>query len=227
MLRTGGLVPAKDQAGDSASPEFGRMLASFHGDGSEPPQATLQVLPEAVRVRPRRPVRPLVVASPPRRPVVPARKHRARAAQHVRLADIRIAWQSDGGLRGTATFDLEPGKAQECLLWLPDGFRLDPDCSGRRAAACRRRWRRTRGRCRWERSGVCSASKWFSTPIRANAPVRRPPAPPWKRKLPRRESSPRPRLLVGAGPSDGVSARRGLATCPLTRRAGPSPGLPR
>jgi hypothetical protein len=42
----------------------------------------------------------------------------------VRLADIRIAWKSDGDCRGVATFDVEPGKASQCPLWLPAGFRL-------------------------------------------------------------------------------------------------------
>ena len=42
----------------------------------------------------------------------------------VRRADIRIAWQADGHCRGTASFDVEPGKAVDCPLWMPAGFRL-------------------------------------------------------------------------------------------------------
>jgi hypothetical protein len=42
-----------------------------------------------------------------------------RSTPRVRLADICIAWQSDGALSGVATFDVEPGKSAECQLWLP------------------------------------------------------------------------------------------------------------
>jgi hypothetical protein len=42
----------------------------------------------------------------------------------VRLADIRIAWQPDGGYRGAALFQVEPGKTCDCPLWLPADCRL-------------------------------------------------------------------------------------------------------
>jgi hypothetical protein len=46
------------------------------------------------------------------------------SSPRVRLADIRIVWQADAALHGAATFDVEPGKLQECPLWLPQGYRL-------------------------------------------------------------------------------------------------------
>lgn len=46
------------------------------------------------------------------------------AEPRLRLADIRIAWQSDGSCRGTAALDVEIGKLSRCPLRLPDGCRL-------------------------------------------------------------------------------------------------------
>jgi len=46
------------------------------------------------------------------------------AAPRVRLADVSIAWQADGRLRGVAIFDLEPAGASSCVLRLPNGQRL-------------------------------------------------------------------------------------------------------
>lgn len=42
----------------------------------------------------------------------------------IRLADLRIAWQSDGSGRGVATFDIESGTASQCALTMPSGTRL-------------------------------------------------------------------------------------------------------
>jgi hypothetical protein len=46
------------------------------------------------------------------------------AASHIGLADLRVAWQPDGTLRGAATFDLTPGGISVCPLKLPKGCDL-------------------------------------------------------------------------------------------------------
>ncbi len=46
------------------------------------------------------------------------------ASPHVGLADIRLAWQTDGAWRGVATFDLAPDGASACPLQLPQGCEL-------------------------------------------------------------------------------------------------------
>ncbi|MCC6123559.1 MAG: hypothetical protein IT426_01205 [Pirellulales bacterium] len=46
------------------------------------------------------------------------------AAPHVGLADIRVAWASDGAWRGVATFDLVPSGLSSCPLQLPPGSEL-------------------------------------------------------------------------------------------------------
>ncbi len=48
----------------------------------------------------------------------------ARKAGFVRLADVTLAWQTDGSFCGVAALDLEPGGIEECLLRLPDGYEL-------------------------------------------------------------------------------------------------------
>jgi hypothetical protein len=47
-----------------------------------------------------------------------------RTDARVRLADFHVNWSADGTCRGVATFDLEPGQATECPLWLPAEYRL-------------------------------------------------------------------------------------------------------
>ena len=47
-----------------------------------------------------------------------------RETPRIRLADIRIAWQTDGGCRGVAIFDVETGKSAQYPLSLPHGTRL-------------------------------------------------------------------------------------------------------
>ena len=47
-----------------------------------------------------------------------------RTAGLVRLADVTLAWQSDGSFCGASAFNLEPGGAEQCLLRLPDGCDL-------------------------------------------------------------------------------------------------------
>ncbi len=42
----------------------------------------------------------------------------------VHLADVFLAWRSDGTCHGVTAFDLEPAGLAECPLDLPDGFRL-------------------------------------------------------------------------------------------------------
>ncbi len=46
------------------------------------------------------------------------------ASAQVRLADVRLAWQADGLLRGAAAFDLEPGGQKFCPLLMPVGSEL-------------------------------------------------------------------------------------------------------
>jgi hypothetical protein len=46
------------------------------------------------------------------------------APPHVGLADIQVAWQTDGAWRGVATFDLTPGGTSICPLELPPGCEL-------------------------------------------------------------------------------------------------------
>ncbi len=49
---------------------------------------------------------------------------RTGAVSHVMLADLHVIWQPDGNCQGVATFDLEPGTANSCVLELPPGHRL-------------------------------------------------------------------------------------------------------
>lgn len=42
----------------------------------------------------------------------------------VRLCDVTTAWQSDGGVRGAVSFDVDPGKAAACPLHVPAGLRI-------------------------------------------------------------------------------------------------------
>jgi hypothetical protein len=51
-------------------------------------------------------------------------RDRPQQAARVRLADVRIAWQTDRSCVGVATFDLEPGRLSECRLRLPPDYRL-------------------------------------------------------------------------------------------------------
>ena len=46
------------------------------------------------------------------------------AAGSVRRADVALAWQSDGSLRGAAVLEVEPGGVAERTLRLPDGCEL-------------------------------------------------------------------------------------------------------
>jgi hypothetical protein len=48
----------------------------------------------------------------------------APGSAKVRLADVQLAWQSDGACHGTAVFDLEPGGQKFCPLNLPEGCEL-------------------------------------------------------------------------------------------------------
>ncbi|MBN2473676.1 MAG: hypothetical protein JXB62_03635 [Pirellulales bacterium] len=45
-------------------------------------------------------------------------------AARVRLADVHVAWKTDGSCHGVTAFDLEPGKATDCRLRLPLGYDL-------------------------------------------------------------------------------------------------------
>jgi hypothetical protein len=49
---------------------------------------------------------------------------RTGASSRVMLADIHLIWQPDGNCQGVATFDLEPGTANSCVLELPPGHQL-------------------------------------------------------------------------------------------------------
>jgi hypothetical protein len=49
---------------------------------------------------------------------------RERAAAHVKLADIHVAWLPGGGYQACAMFDVEPGGATNCLLEMPPGCEL-------------------------------------------------------------------------------------------------------
>ncbi|MHC4398887.1 MAG: hypothetical protein ACYTG0_04325 [Planctomycetota bacterium] len=49
---------------------------------------------------------------------------RLNGKPRVNLADVRLAWRSDGVCRGLTSFDLEPGGAPECSLRLPEGYDL-------------------------------------------------------------------------------------------------------
>ncbi len=48
----------------------------------------------------------------------------ARATAHVRLADVRLAWRSDGTCYGVAAFDIEPGRSSDVSVHLPEQYEL-------------------------------------------------------------------------------------------------------
>jgi hypothetical protein len=48
---------------------------------------------------------------------------RVTAVPQVKLADLRIAWERSGQYRGIACFDLEPARAKQCSLVIPEGCR--------------------------------------------------------------------------------------------------------
>jgi len=78
----------------------------------------------------RREVQPASVPAEKATPAFRRRKVRldsttaARKPGFVRLADVTLAWQTDGSFCGAAALDLEPAGVQQCLLRLPDGCEL-------------------------------------------------------------------------------------------------------
>ena len=49
---------------------------------------------------------------------------RTRGKATIHLADVRIAWQTDGSCQGVASFDLVPAAQSHCSLHMPDGYHL-------------------------------------------------------------------------------------------------------
>lgn len=60
------------------------------------------------------------VTDEPSQAVMRTPEHAGGVAR-VHLADVHVAWQSDGSYRGAVAFDLEPGRLSECPLWMPQG----------------------------------------------------------------------------------------------------------
>jgi hypothetical protein len=118
-----GWTEVKDRPAEPERPEFGRLVYWLRAAGGVLPRAVLSILPKVAKSQPAKPAGSSSQVNS-RKPVRPERDASGAGGARVRLADIRIAWQLDGGCRGAATFDVEPGKASECPLWLPAGFRL-------------------------------------------------------------------------------------------------------
>ncbi len=117
-----GLIEVNEPPAGLRRPEGSRLVGWFRAEGNKPAKATLFIA--AADAPPKPPTARAVRNSP--KPVLPpiVRDESGGGGASVSLADVRMAWQLDGSCRGAATFQVEPGKAAQCPLTLPAGFRL-------------------------------------------------------------------------------------------------------
>ena len=129
LEQVAGWTEVKDRPAEPERPEFGRLAAWLRAAGGVSPRAVLSILPNVAE---RSPAKALA-----RRQCHPARHPKGTPASQYGAGEMRraaahkSAWPTSAspgnstvGAAAHATFNVEPGKAAECPLWLPAGFRL-------------------------------------------------------------------------------------------------------
>ena len=114
---TSGLAEVKGPPAGLRRPEESRLVGWFRAEGDKPPKATLLISAAKAPVA-------KAIDDHPKPAPPPILREETGGGASVSLADVRMAWQLDGSCRGETTFQVEPGKAAQCPLTLPAGFRL-------------------------------------------------------------------------------------------------------